>query len=573
MRHLRLFAALSALCLHFLATAVLATIDVFGHQQVLSDTTIARPGDQVVIYSVRLANDGASALEAITLTLSDLSTPTGITGGNIDRLQLYLSTDAAFETSGDSLVGVQTEVALGTPTAVSLDVPLTFSGFLYFFITANLNTVQTDEVEGAKNAFRVGTVAGYIRTSDGDKGSTIPASDDNRATIDVVASQIAFATLPGDPTATNGDVVNGRVFATQPALEARDAYGNVDVEQGGTATLAVQTGDVSLSGTLAAAWSGGRATFSGLSLTGPGDGGFFSLRASDGALTAATSSTLTNDVVASQIAFTVPPDDPAAVNGDVVNGGVFATQPVLEARDDQGLRDLHAGGTVALSAASGDVTLGGTSTKSWVNGRADFAGSGLKMTAETDGAASRLSAQSGALTGQSAVLVVDAVADRIAFATGPADTGAANGDVVNGREFSTQPIVEARDGLGVRDVDYGTGSASLSVSSGDVSLGGTTSRSWSSGRATFSDLSVVGTTDGESFVLQAGDGSLLSTTTGELVVDAVADRVAFTALPADANAVNGDVVNGRVFVVQPVLEARDGLGVRDVDYGAAIPAF
>ena len=55
---------------------------------------------------------------------------------------------------------------------------------------------------------------------------------------------------------------------------------------------------------------------------------------------------------------------------------------------------------------------------------------------------------------------------------------------------------------------------------------------------TLGEVVVTGTTDGARFALRGSDGSLSPVVTGDLVLDAVADRVGFTSLPADAGAVN-----------------------------------
>ena len=164
----------------------------------------------------------------------------------------------------------------------------------------------------------------------------------------------------------------------------------------------------------------------------------------------------------------------------------------------------------------------------------------------------------------------DAVATELVFGKLPADVDAVNGDVVNGRVFAVQPLVAARDSLGVVDVDYGTGSVGVRVSSGDVSLSGVSSVGWNAGMGVFADLSVLGLVDGTTFVLEAFDGSLPSIESGSLVSDAVATELVFGRLPADVDAVNGDVVNGRVFAVQPLVEARGAAGVRDVDFVDAV---
>ena len=50
-------------------------------------------------------------------------------------------------------------------------------------------------------------------------------SDDDQIKIDVIAIQTAFATLPTDPGANNGDIVSGKSFTTQPVFGAQNDAG------------------------------------------------------------------------------------------------------------------------------------------------------------------------------------------------------------------------------------------------------------------------------------------------------------------------------------------------------------
>jgi hypothetical protein len=656
-----------------------ATIVVFGHQQGLSGQSTAQPGEEVTIYSVRLVNDGTSSLQAIDLTLSDLSTGTGINAAAFSQLRLYRSTDATFSAGSDSLVATQPSVNLGTTTSLTLATPLTWSSsFPYFIATVVLNSTHADELGAAKDAFRVGAAAGAIQTSSGNTGSAIIADNGNSVAIDVVATQIAVATPPGDAAAPHGDVVSGQAFATQPILEARDANGNTDVDISGSAAIAVQTGNVALSGTASRAWSNGRAAFTDLSISAPSDATPFVLSAtsaglasvattsliadivatqlvftrqpahagvtngdvlsgvafqtqpivkaqnasgvldshfvdqvtlttvagtlsgtttiqavsgvaaftdlsytaaadqesftlvandeaggSGGDLPTANANALTADIVATQIVFATPPADGSAANGDVVSGQTFATQPILEARNANGQRDLNFTGSVTLSLPPGNPTLSGTVSETWISGRADFAGNGLRVTATSDATSFALSASSGLLSGQSATLVADVVATQIAFLTQPSDVGASNGDVVSGQAFATQPVLEARDDNNVADLHYAGPAPTLSLQSGSVALSGTTSQAWSSGRATFTDLTVTATNEGQSFVLAANNGNLPQITTASLIADIVATQLVFTRQPAHAGVTNGDVLSGVAFQTQPIVQAQNASGVLD----------
>ena len=104
-----------------------------------------------MVYGVRLVNDGNSSLQAITFTLSDLSTATGIGADSFSHLSIYKSDDAHFDAGSDSLAGTQSIVNLGAPTTISLTTPLTwYSGFPYFLVVATLNPIHIENPTGPK---------------------------------------------------------------------------------------------------------------------------------------------------------------------------------------------------------------------------------------------------------------------------------------------------------------------------------------------------------------------------------------------------------------------------------------
>jgi len=156
--------------------------------------------------------------------------------------------------------------------------------------------------------------------------------------------------LPTDPDASNGDIVSGKPFATQPILEARNDAGIRDLHiTNFPVTLSTNSSSVSLSDATSQIWDEGLATFSDLLATGNLDGEIFTLTASTQGLTSAQTS-LVCDVVASIIVFT---SQPGQNNSPTILHEIsFATQPVLEARDQNGTRDLHTSGQVVLSVHS-----------------------------------------------------------------------------------------------------------------------------------------------------------------------------------------------------------------------------
>ncbi|MGY8822549.1 MAG: hypothetical protein ACKVJG_01175 [Candidatus Latescibacterota bacterium] len=128
-------------------------------------------------------------------------------------------------------------------------------------------------------------------------------------------------------------------------------------------------------------------------------------------------------------------------------------------------------------------------------------------------------------------LRADIVATQIVFATSPSDGSATNGNVVNGQTFAVQPIIEAQNSSGQRDLDIHNTTVTLSTAGSSVALSGATVSSWSSGRAVFSNLKATGSSDGESFALSAATSGL---PTAQLVLinDVVATQLAFATQPA-----------------------------------------
>ncbi len=120
-------------------------------------------------------------------------------------------------------------------------------------------------------------------------GYTLQASSGSlngtSATFDITvgaATQLVFNPSPSDSE-------TGVAFPTQPVVEVQDAGGNLVTAYVGNVTLAIGTNPSggTLAGTLVVAVSGGKATFSGLSIDNVGDG--YTLQATSGALTPATS--------------------------------------------------------------------------------------------------------------------------------------------------------------------------------------------------------------------------------------------------------------------------------------------
>ena len=162
---------------------------------------------------------------------------------------------------------------------------------------------------------------------------------------------------------------SGIAFATQPAVQLLDAFGNRSPRSGVAITAAIATGGGQLAGSLTATTdTAGRAAFTNLNVSGLI--GSRTLSFSSPGLTPATSGAI-NLVAgpASRLAFVTQP------SATVVTGTALATQPVVQLQDASGNAVSTAGVVVTVSLASGAAQLsGGTTATTDASGRATFTG-------------------------------------------------------------------------------------------------------------------------------------------------------------------------------------------------------
>lgn len=151
------------------------------------------PSAVVQIYTVELWDNGvANGLFAdlgllvtnlgIQVTLSDLTTPTGILASDIATMRLFRSADATFDAT-DVLIDTQ------TPTGADRRLP-DLPNSIFFIVVASISPSAT-----LGTAFRLGAAAGHIGItetgiggSSGVIGSLIVASDADNITIGDVAT-------------------------------------------------------------------------------------------------------------------------------------------------------------------------------------------------------------------------------------------------------------------------------------------------------------------------------------------------------------------------------------------------
>jgi hypothetical protein len=113
-----------------------------------------------------------------------------------------------------------------------------------------------------------------------------------------------------------------------------------------------------------------------------------------------------------------------------------------------------------------------------------------------------------ASSGMPAFNVGSAAADHLVFTTQPAGS-------VSGFALTTQPVVEARDHSGNKDIGYVTNVIASENEAG--TLTGTTTQAAVAGVATFTNLVYTATADGQVFQIDVASGSLTPATSNNVV--------------------------------------------------------
>lgn len=330
---------------------------------------------------------------------------------------------------------------------------------------------------------------------------------------------------------------SGVPFTTQPVVAILDAGGNVVLNATTPVTAAVASGTGTLLGTTTVNAVNGIATFTDLAIAGAAT---TTIGFSAGTLPAATGSPTTSTPLATvqvprQLGIVTQP-------GGSPSGAPLAPQPVIEIRDAAGLRVPGSTNAVTASIASGVGTLGGTTTVNAVNGTATFTN-----LAVTGGGSITLGFASGSLTGATSAsfAVTASPATTLSMLTQPAGAE-------SGLPFTTQPVIEVKDGTGARAI-FATGSVTAAIFSGTGgTLVGTVTAPIVNGLATFSNLQINGP---GTFTLRFTSGSLTPATATPLAVTQQVRNLAVIAGPSL-------ITNGAPMVPPFQVELRDAANIR-----------
>jgi hypothetical protein len=315
------------------------------------------------------------------------------------------------------------------------------------------------------------------------------------------ATQLVFGTGPSNTAA-------GSAITSAVTVQIEDADNNLVTANTSTVTIAISSGGAfSGSSTTSMAAVNGVATFSNLVPTAAGTG--FTLKATDGALTAAISNSFNvTATAANKLAFVQQPTTTTA-------GNAISPAVTVQIQDQFG----NPTSSTATVTISGGGTMAGASTTSVAaaNGLATFSN-----LIPTQAGSFSLSAASTGLTGaiSNSFTVNAAVANKLAFVQQPTTTRA-------GSAISPAVTVQIQDQFS----NLTSSTATVTISGGGTLAGtSTTSVAAVSGLATFSNL--VPTQVG-SFTLTAASSGLASATSDS-----------FTVTAPDLTAVKTDTVSG-----------------------------
>lgn len=253
------------------------------------------------------------------------------------------------------------------------------------------------------------------------------------------------------------------------------------------------------------------------------------------------------EVVATKLEYTTAP-------AGSVSGNSLSTQPVVTAVDAFGNTDGDFMETITLTEASAGTITGGSVAA--VHGVATFTAVNYSATADQQSfvltANDQDSVDSDLTTADASPVTSDVVATQLVFDTQPVPLSVNSGEATN---FSTVPVVSARNGSNVIDTGYSTdivlaevngdGSAIMSATGDTDVSGATVSITPNSGISTFTSMQITYTALGgssENFNLQASSGALATVNSSQFtgVVDSTQPAVSNVMVPANATYVAGD---------------------------------
>src|SRR3954454_24219396 len=458
----------------------------------------------------------AGVADNLTVTAKDAggNTATGYTGSH--SLTFGGASDAPNGTHPTATNSSGTVTNFGTATAIS------FTNGVASVAGSNNGVMKLYKAEAATITVTDGTISNGA-------GLSVTVSP-------ATASKLGFTQQPSGAT-------GGTAFTAQPKVAVQDQFSKTVATNTSSVTLAIGTNPGA--GTLSCttnplAASAGEASFPGCKIDKKGTG--YTLTATDGALTSATSSAFNVTVgTAAKLAFTQQPSNPT--------GGIaFTTQPKVTVQDAGG--NTVTTDTSGVTLAIGTNPAGGTLTcttnplaavagaASFAGCKVDKAGTGYTLTA-TDGSLTTATSNS--------FNVTVGPAAKLAFTDQP-------GGATGGTAFTGQPKVAVLDAGGnTVTTDASNVTLAIGTNPGAGTLTCTTNPvAASAGEASFSGCKIDKL--GTGYTLKATDGALTLATSGTFnVTVGAAAKLGFTQQVAGAKA-------GIAFTTQPKVAVQDAGG-------------
>jgi hypothetical protein len=375
---------------------------------------------------------------------------------------------------------------------------------------------------GTLSAKAVGGVATFSNVTESVAGAIVVQAKDGTLTLakslpvtigaNITASKLAFA----------GPLAGGTVGKALPSvvIEVESSTGQLVIGDTSKVTITIASGPsgAALGGTTSVNALAGVATFTNLI---PNKIGSYTLKASDGSLTSATSTSfnVTAAVVASKLVFIVEPHNGIAGKAlsPSVSIGVETSSGTIVTTDTSKV-------TVTIASGPAGATLTGTASVNAVAGVATL----NNLIFNKAGTTYTIKATDGSLaSATSTIFTISAgAAAKLAFVQQPANTVAGKAIAPAVKVY----VYDANNNL----VSTNTSTVTMSIATGPTgsTLGGTVSVKAVGGIATFSNLILP---KAGSDTLKAIDGSLASATSTSFKISAAAaSKLVFTQQPTTA---------------------------------------
>ncbi|MFN2325198.1 MAG: beta strand repeat-containing protein, partial [Gemmatimonadales bacterium] len=465
------------------------------------------------------------AITGTTGTYTIAFNATGVTGVTSGTIGVGAGAPTALQFVGTPPTTGTNGVALSPATSVrlvdgSLN-PVSQSGVLVSAVLASGAGGLGGTTTATTNGSGVASFANLVLT--GPVGSytiRFEVSGITPVTTPTITLSAGTATQLGFFTTPSTSATNGLPLGTQPVVQLLDVSGNPVSQSGVTVSAAITTNPGgALTNASATTAGNGRATFSGLTITGLV--GLYTLQYTSGSLTPVSATVSLGAGAPVAVALFTQPSSTAA------SGALLSTQPVARLVDQSG-NNAGSNGTpvtVALGVTPGSATLQGTTTVNLGPPGARAAFTNLAISGPV-GSYTLVFSSAGMTSVESITIALGAgAATQLQFTTTPPSSA------VSGAVLAPAIGVRLADASGNPVATPNVSIAAAIASGTGAALSGTTPRLTNgSGVVSFDDLVLTGTVG--NFTLTFTSSGLTAVTTGSITLGpGGAAKLTFTTPP------------------------------------------